>query len=134
MAGPFLFSVYIRYTYSNEIIDDELIKARDLESLLSRVDRAIYKFKDCFSRNNFKLNEHKTKSIVFTTTKCNFDVPEEVLVGDQVLPCCTEAKILGCILDGSLSFEGDIETLIYMLSSVLYSFRVLINKIKAPWK
>lgn len=122
VLGPILFILYLNdffhfmspikcfaYADDTSILDfNSNIKNLNCDSISS-----VHQASDWFSSNNLKLNEDKTQRLVFSTSNL-------LVKGDSI-------KILGVILDDTLSWFNHVEILSNKLSSIIFLLRRLKN-------
>ncbi|VEN43205.1 unnamed protein product, partial [Callosobruchus maculatus] len=113
VLGPLLFLVYVNDLPSS--ISDKCFLFADDTTVLSRGntvgEESLAQVKKWFDANHLKLNERKTKKIKFSSNKR----------ADE----CDPVKLLGVILDSSLTWSSYADYLCAKLSSQIFALRQL---------
>lgn len=125
ILGPLLFLIAINdlpghvsacssYLYADD--STFLVKGADIAVLQTDVNAISLKVSNWFSANSFLLNNDKTQNIVFSLR----DIPDNIVSNQHV-------KLLGMILDRSLSWTPHIEQVCTRLSRVIFLLRRLMD-------
>nr|CAH7764471.1 unnamed protein product [Callosobruchus chinensis] len=113
VLGPLLFLVYVNDLPSS--IPDKCFLFADDTTILSRANSggvdSLAQAKKWFNANHLKLNEGKTQKIKFSSNKR----------ADK----CDPVKLLGIVLDSSLTWASHVDYLCAKLSSQIFALRQL---------
>ncbi|GFT00454.1 probable RNA-directed DNA polymerase from transposon BS [Trichonephila clavipes] len=140
LLGPRLFNLYIK----------DIPKADNVHLAMCADDTAIisqhtYNFKIIERLQNYitrlqlwliawkiKVNASKSASLLFTKQRCIGNLPN-IYIFDQPVPCVTEFKYLGFILDAKLNFSPHIRAALQKAAGMSQTLNCLISrKCKLP--
>ena len=118
ILGPLFFVVYINDLYYHLLPDKSLLfaddttllsSAKNTEAAMAASRSLLQRAEKWFAANKLKLNEDKTKRIIFSPS-------------DDVAGC---AKLLGVVVDGSLRWRDHVGCLCRRLSTAIFMLRRL---------
>lgn len=113
VLGPFLFLLYVN-DLPDSLVESSCILYADDTTLLTRGGHGLSDIqiaKNWFSANNLKLNESKTQNILFSS--------------DKWVTQSEPVKLLGVILDTSLTWNHHIAAVCSRVSSSIFALRQL---------
>ena len=133
LLGVIFFQLHIndmraclRYSKAILYADDTTIYAigRNLRALKAKVQADINSFSVWLTANKLSLNANKTKSILFSKTRC---AGLELVANGQQIESVTCFKFLGFYLDNVLSFQHHVYWLKKSLNNSLFIIRKLVS-------
>ena len=135
IVGPILFLIFVNdlscflshgrllsYADDTQILDSAPSNSNDLQVLKSRAEENILCLQNWFSLNSLKMNADKT-CFILLGTKNSIDRTSEfsLQVNDNNIRPQKQIKMLGVVLDQTLSWESHISSIIRRTNSILVS-------------
>ena len=135
IVGPILFLIFVNdlscflphgrllsYADDTQILDSAPPNSNDLQVLKSRVEENIQSLQQWFSLNSLKMNADKTCFILLGTKNSIGRTSEfELEINDSIIRPQNHIKMLGVLLDQTLSWEPHISSIIRRANAILVS-------------
>ena len=135
ILGPLLFLIYINDLPASTKLktvlyaDDSnfLIKGKDMQLLITELNRELENINDYFKANKLKLNTKKTKLVCFRKKSCKIDYQNlQIFLNGDKLEFEEEAVFLGITIDSHLSWEKHCNKIANTISRSTFA----INRVK----
>ena len=135
IVGPILFLIFVNdlpcflphgrllsYADDTQILDSAPSNPNDLQALKSRAEENIESLQHWFSLNSLKMNADKTCFILLGTQKSIEKTSDFVLkVNGTAIQPQKQIKMLGVLLDQTLSWEPHISSIVRRTNAILIS-------------
>lgn len=149
ILGPILFVIYIndlpeifqsqhnlqlRETLNAKTFlyaDDTniLVSSKDLATAMNGLKVAMNRIKNWCTDNYLILNDDKTKVSIFTGVRSNVMIPDNITFDNNDINITPQVKLLGIDLDKHLNWGSHCESLSSRLNKVVYTLKVLREKV-----
>jgi hypothetical protein len=128
ILGPVLFSLFVAPIFdTNNIVayaDDSyaIATSQTKENVAVDIGKALTKMSLWFKNSGLKVNEDKTEVAIFFKNNCH---PEDVMITGKVIRTKNTMKVLGVLMDSTLTWNDHIHKTVNNIQSKIHAIRVI---------
>jgi len=137
ILGPILFLIYINDLQNCSTLfklllfaDDTtlLYSSKDLDSLITIINKELLLFSEWFNFNKLSLNISKTNYMLFSSHK-NISPVSDITIGHHIIKRVSSTKFLGVDIEDNLTWINHTKKIERKLSSLIFVIRNIRHKI-----